>query len=442
MVLQKKKKKSASSGKSATSAKSVVQSDNAAAHFSKTAEDARSLNKTKNASDASASQEVIEKKPVAAADTIVRTKEAKRPAQRPAPTRPAALVAPRNSFVNNLTQQTTPFALSRKLATATVKNALNRRSRPSIPDLTKLGIIQNPNLSSSLHTAQQSLARSMSRDILKNFLEDETRPSLEDLESQQIYHSTTSPTSFYRTKSQEKKKKQEKLSTSLHKNKRRPSFADLEKAGIAKNPATHVVDRSLRRRSLEANLTNRPSFDEVTESFQSTSPATNYYNNTNNNSSYGNSSNKNSNTADDNYTRDDYDEDEENANEDLYYEKSVEEDFEDDYESDYVDDDDDDDDAAADDDDDYDDENDSEDNNVHSNNNSNTAPELDERMICAIALRAAAQLEKGGFIDHMQKANLKEAILDGQLAIVDAVYEFADNNDADRLMLVFQQFSL
>ena len=62
-------------------------------------------------------------------------------------------------------------------------------------------------------------------------------------------------------------------------------------------------------------------------------------------------------------------------------------------------------------------------------------------MVYAIALRAAAQLEQGGFIDHVQKAGLKERILDGDEGVVRCVVEFVETNDASRLMLVFQRLS-
>lgn len=62
-------------------------------------------------------------------------------------------------------------------------------------------------------------------------------------------------------------------------------------------------------------------------------------------------------------------------------------------------------------------------------------------MVYAIALRAAAQLEAGDFINHMQKANLKEKILDGDETIVRVVVEFVESNDASKLMLVFQRLS-
>ena len=68
-------------------------------------------------------------------------------------------------------------------------------------------------------------------------------------------------------------------------------------------------------------------------------------------------------------------------------------------------------------------------------------PDLDERMVYAIALRAAAQLEAGSFINHMQKASLKEKILDGDETIVRVVVEFVETNDASKLMLVFQRIS-
>ena len=62
-------------------------------------------------------------------------------------------------------------------------------------------------------------------------------------------------------------------------------------------------------------------------------------------------------------------------------------------------------------------------------------------MVYAIALRAAAQLEAGSFINHMQKASLKEKILDGDETIVRVVVEFVETNDASKLMLVFQRIS-
>lgn len=164
--------------------------------------------------------------------------------------------------------------------------------------------------------------------------------------------------------------------------------------------------------SLEISLQKRPSFEEVI-GYHS---AANFYNDGN---------------ADENEEwQDDYDEDDDD---DLYYEKAVEEDYEDDEEEfevgrweggevDSVDQEDDDD---YNDDDDY----------------IGPLPDLDERMVYAIALRAAAQLESGGFINHMQKANLKEKILDGDEQIINVVVEFVETNDASKLMSVFQMIS-
>lgn len=67
--------------------------------------------------------------------------------------------------------------------------------------------------------------------------------------------------------------------------------------------------------------------------------------------------------------------------------------------------------------------------------------DLDERMVFAIALRAAAQLEQGGFINHMQKAKLKEKILSANDEIIDVVVEFVESNDASKLMLAFKKMA-
>jgi len=161
------------------------------------------------------------------------------------------------------------------------------------------------------------------------------------------------------------------------------------------------------RLSLEISLQQRPSFDEVI-GYHS---AANFYNDGN---------------ADENEEwQDDYGDDDDD---DLYYEKAVEEDYEDDeeefevgrWEGGEIDNDDD-----QDDEDDY----------------IGPLPDLDERMVYAIALRAAAQLEAGGFINHMQKANLKEKILDGDEQIINVVVEFVETNDASKLMMVFQRIS-
>ena len=118
-----------------------------------------------------------------------------------------------------------------------------------------------------------------------------------------------------------------------------------------------------------------------------------------------------------------------NEDDDLYYEKAVEEDYEDDDEEFEVR-------RWEGGDDDMDDDIDEED-----DDSSQPLPDLDERMVYAIALRAAAQLEAGGFINHMQKANLKEKILDANPDIISIVIEFVETNEASKLMLVFQRIS-
>ncbi len=67
------------------------------------------------------------------------------------------------------------------------------------------------------------------------------------------------------------------------------------------------------------------------------------------------------------------------------------------------------------------------------------SPDMDARMIFAIALRAAAQLESGGFISHVAKAALKEKILNGDEDVLREVMEFIVTNDATKLMASFKR---
>ena len=183
------------------------------------------------------------------------------------------------------------------------------------------------------------------------------------------------------------------------------------------------VDKHLRRRSIELHLKQRPSLGQVKQAYYPGG------------SDGGRDSGEGS-SADSDYVPgegtsqedSDYSDDYSNDGEDLYYEKDVEEDYEDDFGDDEViseglgrwtqDD-------------------------ESSSEGSNFLPlELDERMLYAIALRAAAQLEAGGFINHMHKAKLKERILDGDEEIVECVVDFVGGgSDAQKLMLEFQRIA-
>ena len=120
----------------------------------------------------------------------------------------------------------------------------------------------------------------------------------------------------------------------------------------------------------------------------------------------------------------DYDYDDSEDSTDLYYEKTVEEDYEDDEEDFEV---------AR-----WGGDSDEEEESGEGEGGEGDMFDLDERMIFAIALRAAAQLEQGGFINHVQKAKLKEKILDAEEEIISVVVRFVESNDASTLMQHFR----
>ena len=189
----------------------------------------------------------------------------------------------------------------------------------------------------------------------------------------------------------------------------RAEYDELVRGGVAKktivaaslHPKSSSVDRHLRRRSVEMHLQTRPSFDEVAEAYIPSSAGESDYSTDDEEEEidYGRQG------GEDYGGRYDDEEEESDGGEDLYYEKDVEEDYEDDYGSDEImmtgglgrwtatsSSEDDDDDSSEED-----------------NSSDNFVPaDLDERMLFAIALRAAAQLEQGGFIGHIAKAKLKE----------------------------------
>jgi len=307
-------------------------------------------------------------------------------------------------------------ALEKQMSGDYVGNKLD--NRPDKEWLDDMGVTVGGRVSDRIQASSKRLERSMSADTVKSLLE--TRPTLEQLQDYGIYpkHAIGVHNQIKRL---ERKQSQAQLTFLLE---GRADKEELRRRGVLVNdqvaPSLHKgsahsnLQKHMRRKSLEISLQQRPSFSEVI-GYHS---ASNFYNDGN---------------ADENedWSRgDDYDDDDDD---DLYYEKAVEEDYEDDeeefevgrWEG-----------GEFNNDDDVDDEQEEEE-----DSDSIPLPDLDERMVYAIALRAALQLESGGFINHIQKANLKERILDGDEGIINVVVEFVETNDASKLMSVFQRIS-
>ncbi|GMH47201.1 hypothetical protein TrRE_jg2691 [Triparma retinervis] len=300
------------------------------------------------------------------------------------------------------------IALQKQMSGDLVGSKLD--NRPEKEWLEDMGVAVGSGVADRIQASTKRLQRSMSADTVKSLLE--TRPTLEQLQDYGIYPKHAVGV-HNQIKHLERKQSQAQLTFLLE---GRAGKEELRRRGVLVNdqvaPSLHKgaahsnLDKHMRRKSLEISLQTRPSFEEVI-GYHS---AANFYNDGN---------------ADENEEwQDDYDDDDDD---DLYYEKAVEEDYEDDEEEfevgrweggEF-------DNADQEDDDDY----------------IGPLPDLDERMVYAIALRAAAQLESGGFINHMQKANLKEKILDGDEQIINVVVEFVETNDASKLMSVFQSIS-
>ncbi|GMH80902.1 hypothetical protein TL16_g08742 [Triparma laevis f. inornata] len=297
----------------------------------------------------------------------------------------------------------TSKALDRRLRSDSLKGEL--LNRQDAARLEPVGVLNAEKVSGRIVANAKKLERKMSADNLKSLLE--SRPKVEVLQAYNIYprHSTNIHNQL---KTLERKHSAAQLSYKLAE---RSDRNDLKQRGVIQNDAVapslqesqSTISKHLRRKSLETSLLTRPPPSSIR------SLTTNYYNDGNSDTRLGESW-------------------ENDSNSDLYYEKAVEEDYEDDSEefevgrwegqrsSDY-------------------------DSDSEEGGTSPSLPDLDERMVYAIALRAAAQLEAGDFINHMQKANLKEKILDGDETIVRVVVEFVESNDASKLMLVFQRLS-
>ncbi|GMH87942.1 hypothetical protein TrST_g5108 [Triparma strigata] len=298
----------------------------------------------------------------------------------------------------------TSKALDRRLRSDSLKGEL--LNRQDAARLEPVGVINAAKVSGRIAANAKKLERKMSADNLKSLLE--SRPSLDVLKDYNIYpkHSTSIHNQL---KTLERKHSAAQLSYLLDS---RSERNDLKQRGVIQNDSVapslqesqSTISKHLRRKSLETSLQSRPSPSSIR------ALTSNYYNDGNADTSEGLSW--------------------EDEGEDLYYEKAVEEDYEDDSEEfevgrwegqrsdDY-----------------------SSSNASSSDPYNPSLPDLDERMVYAIALRAAAQLEAGSFINHMQKASLKEKILDGDETIVRVVVEFVETNDASKLMLVFQRIS-
>jgi len=283
-----------------------------------------------------------------------------------------------------------------------------------------------------------TLSRRMCQDTVKSLLEN--RPTVEQLQDYGLFPKTNKHL-HGRVKAVERSMAKSQLEFLLTD---RAEFSELEKRGVAKKThvdaslqnSHHLVEKQLRRRSIDIHLQERPSFDQV----KGLSNWANWI--SDEESSEGVQEQEQEQEQEEEESSDyesDYEED------DLYYEKAIEEDYEDDYGDDEVisgglgrwsNDEDEDEDEDDDDDDDEDDE--EEDDKGDESTTDLLPEELDERMIFAIALRAAHQLEQGGFINHIHKANLKERILDGDNAVIGTVWEFVETSDASRLMQKFQ----